>query len=110
VTERTYRVEWTEVARRDLEEIVDHVSKDRPVAALRLLDLIEEKASSLSSLPLRGRLPPELGRFEVRHYRELVIPPYRLIYRLLGDSVFILGVFDGRRNLEDLLLKRLLSF
>ena len=80
------------------------------MAALRLVDLIEEKASTLDSLPERGRMVPELARFQVRHYRELVIAPYRLVYRVRDDVVFILGLFDSRRNLEDILLRRLLSF
>ena len=110
MTERTYRVEWTEVARRDLLQIVDNLKDKSPAAAIGLLDELEGRATSLNTHPHRGRLVPELGRFEVRHYRELVVGPYRMIYRVGSDIVFILGVFDGRRNLEDLILKRLLSF
>ena len=105
-----YRVEWTEVARRDLLEVVDYLSEDTPAAAFGLLDHLDEKAATLNAHPHRGRLVPELGRFEVRHYRELLVGAYRLIYRVVDDTVFILGVFDGRRNLEDVILKRLLSF
>src|SRR5207249_1514034 len=32
---------------------------------------------------------------------------YRLIYRIGGDAVFVLALFDGRRELEDVLLDRL---
>ncbi len=42
----------------------------------------------------------------VRGYRELQIPPYRLLYRIELGRVLVLGVFDGRRNLEDVLLQR----
>ena len=107
MTERDYRVEWTDVAQRDLLEIVDYVSD--PSLALELLDQLEDKAASLNRHPYRGRLVPELGRLDVREYRELLVDAHRMIYRILGDTVFILGVFDGRRNLEDLILKRLLS-
>ena len=105
---RKYHVEWTEVARRDLLQIVDHILDD--TLALGWLDQLEEKAAALNRHPHRGRLVPELGRLEVREYRELLVGAYRIIYRVVGDTVFILGIFDGRRNLEDLILKRLLSF
>ncbi len=105
---REVRVEWTEVARRDLFQIVDYISDD--TVALGLLDQLEDKAASLNRHPHRGRLVPELGRLEVRDYRELLAGAYRMVYRVVGETVFILGVFDGRRNLEDLILKRLLSF
>jgi len=44
----------------------------------------------------------------MRTWRELVVKPYRLVYRIEGDTVTVLAVFDGRRDLEDLLLERLL--
>ncbi len=105
-----FQAEWTDVARQDLAAIVAYLEKESPSAALRTLDTMETKAASLESMPLRGRLIPEVERFAVRHYRELIVPPYRLIYRVREEVVYILGVFDGRRDLEDDLLARLLSF
>jgi toxin ParE1/3/4 len=43
----------------------------------------------------------------MRTWRELVMRPYRMIYRMEGDTVTVLAVFDGRRDLGDLLLERL---
>jgi plasmid stabilization system protein ParE len=51
---------------------------------------------------------PELARLGMRTWREIVARPYRLIYRIEGDTVNVLAVFDGRRDLEDLLFERLL--
>jgi len=44
----------------------------------------------------------------VREYRELIVPPYRLIYHARGVDVLVLAVFDARRSLEDVLLDRLI--
>ncbi len=105
----TFRVEWADVARQDLEEIADYVSRDSPAAALRLVERIEERASALETMPHRGHVPPELVRFRVRIYHEILIPPYRLLYRIHEDRVAVLGVFDGRRDLEDVIIGRLLT-
>jgi plasmid stabilization system protein ParE len=51
---------------------------------------------------------PELSRFGMRSWRELVVRPYRILYRVSGGTVTVLVVFDARRDLEDLLLERLL--
>jgi toxin ParE1/3/4 len=110
MSSQSYRVEWTAVARRDLTEIVAYLEAESPQAALQALESIEQAAASLESMPDRGRLIPEVQRFAVRHYRELIIQPHRLVYRVRGEVVYMLGVFDGRRNLEDVLLGRLLSF
>jgi plasmid stabilization system protein ParE len=105
---RRFRVRWAEVAVRDLEDIAAYLVVDSEQAAEGLLRQIEHRAATLESTPARGRLVPELARFGMRTWRELVIRPYRLVYRIEGDSVTVLAVFDARRDLEDLLLERLL--
>ncbi|MHC4342598.1 MAG: type II toxin-antitoxin system RelE/ParE family toxin [Planctomycetota bacterium] len=102
------RVQWAEAAVRDLEEIVAFLALDSEPVAEALLRRIEKRAAMLESNPTRGRVVPELARFQMRTWRELVIKPYRLVYRMEGDTVIVLAVFDARRDLEDLLLERLL--
>ena len=66
------------------------------------------RSVNLKSLPGIGRVVPELERHNVCLYRELILSPWRLIYRYDRDHVYVLAVIDGRRNLEDVLLRRLM--
>ena len=50
---------------------------------------------------------PELASSGTRMWRELVVRPYRIVYRIRKDTVMVGAVLDGRRDLEDLLLERL---
>ena len=102
------RVRWTRSARRDLEGIVAYLADRSPQAALSTLNRLEARAKSLTTLADRGRIVPELGRLHIRQYRELVVAPYRAIYRVAGARVWVLVVVDARRNLEDILLERLI--
>lgn len=108
MTARRFEVRWADSARTDLLGIIGYLATADAAAADRLLGSLEKKAASLERFPVRGRLVPELVRFQVRLYRELQAPPYRLIYRVREHSVLVLAVLDGRRDLEDLLLDRLL--
>ena len=104
---KKFAVEWAEVARRDLYAIVDDLVDRSPGAALRVLEEIEERAASLETLPARGRWVPELERLlHSRNYRELLVKSYRIVYRIDSAIVFVLGAFDGRRDLEDVLVQR----
>ena len=105
---RRFRVQWAEVAVRDLEELVAFITVDSALDAERVLRRIEDRAATLESSPARGRVVPELARFGMRTWREHVVRPHRLVYRIEGDTVTLLAVFDGRRELEDLLLERLI--
>ena len=103
-----YKIIWTHVAEKDLKEIIEHISADSPRNALRILKNIKKKASDLYTLPERGRIVPELQDQGISQYRELVIPPWRLIYRIAERKIFVLSVIDSRRNVEDVLLNRLI--
>ena len=104
---RTYRVTWAQAASRDLTEIPTYIAGDSPVNARRVLKRLKDKASRLAVAPARGRVVPELARFGIRSFRELIVRPHRLMYRIVDDRVLALAVFDGRRDLEEVLLERL---
>jgi len=107
MSERKYRVLWTEIAARDLEEIVYHIARDSPGNAQNVFKKLKGKAAALKDFPLRGRVVPELAGFGLRSWREIVSKPYRIVYRVDSQSVVVLAVFDSRRDLEDLLLERM---
>jgi toxin ParE1/3/4 len=101
------KVLWSRSARRDLDGIVLYLAERSPQAALSALDRLEARAKTLVTLADRGRVVPELGRLHVTDYRELVVPPHRIVYRVDGSLVLVLAVLDARRSLEDILLDRL---
>lgn len=98
---------WTEGAARDLEDLIAYVAVESPERAGRLLAALGKKAGSLDTTPDRGRIVPELATFGLHTWRELLVTPYRLIYRAEGRTVHVLAVLDGRRELHEVLLERL---
>ena len=40
--------------------------------------------------------------------RQLYFKPYKVIYQVQGNKVYIMAVIDGRRDLEELLIEKLL--
>jgi toxin ParE1/3/4 len=102
------KVVWTQVAASDLERIATYLTAESPLRATAVIDRIVERAESLASLPSRGRIPPELRTIGDRTWREIQEPPWRILYRFLGDVVQIHAVLDGRRSLEDILMERVL--
>ena len=104
-----YSVLWTEVAERDLREIIAFIAGDNVQNALHALENIRDKASVLYTFPERGRIVPELQSNGVFFYQELIISPWRLLYRIADRNVYIMAVLDSRRNVEEILLERLLQ-
>ena len=102
------RVLWTRTARHDLEAIVTYIAEDSIENALSVLERLQERADSLATVAERGRVVPEFRSIAVHHYREVIERLWRIVYRIAADSVMFLAVLDGRRDLESLLLDRLL--
>ena len=98
---------WTDTAASDLEGIVDYLAETSPDTAAEVARRLVAAVDSLSEQPERGRVVPELERIGVTAYRELVRAPWRILYRVDGGAAHVVAVLDGRRNVEDLLLSRL---
>ncbi len=104
-----YLVQWTESARNDLLEIAKYIAKDSIEIALKKMNLIEEKVHGLGSFPFEGKSVPELEEYNEENYKQLIVNPWRIIYSITGKTVTILIVIDGRRDLQDILLKKLMK-
>jgi toxin ParE1/3/4 len=90
-----YRVLWTRRAEADLEDIGDYIAADDPVAAERWVQKLMEQARLAANAPFGGRMVPEIRMESVR---ETFLRAYRIVYRVIGDTVVILTVFEGHRR------------
>ncbi|MBW2000513.1 MAG: type II toxin-antitoxin system RelE/ParE family toxin [Deltaproteobacteria bacterium] len=100
----------TNDAARDLNELYDYVAEhDSPRKADYVLEQIEKTFSTLSEFPGRGVYPKELLELGIREYREIFFGPYRIIYRVMDQEIYVLLIVDGRRDMQSLLLRRLLE-
>ena len=106
-----YTVKLTDDAAQDLAELYDFVAEhDSLKSAERLLDNIEQTIESLALFPERGSVPKELLTLGIREYRQTFFKPYRLIYRTVGEIVYVQLIADGRRDTVSLLARRMLGF
>ncbi len=104
-----YNVLWADVAEKDLIGIVEYIADDNPVTAIKILDKIKSRANSLYNFPERGRIVSELFDQGISDYHEIVVSPWRIIFKVEENEVLVLSVLDSRRNVEDILLRRLIQ-
>ena len=105
---KIYTVKWTSNAKDDLLNIIDYIKQDSINAAREVYERIKEKAQSSNFLPLRGRVVPELQQKGITIYRELIENPWRIMYKIENDTIYIMAIFDSRQNVEELLFQKLL--
>ena len=96
---KRYEVNLTEYAQDDLEHIYYYIAADHPNNAADFVLQLEKKVYLLNTFSERHPLIPE-NEFFRTDYRHLVYKKYRIIYRVTGDSVFILRIIHGAKILQ----------
>lgn len=105
-----FKVLLTEDAERDLEDIYTYIAEhDCRQNADYVLDRLLEAIDSLVNSPERGPVPRELAALGIQEYRQVLFKPYRVIYRHFDQQVVIYVIADGRRDMQSLLSRRVLS-
>lgn len=64
---------------------------------------------SLETSPLRGKSPLEIQKLGVADFYEIESAPWRIFYYVQQEMVGVVAVLDGRRNVAELLQRRLLQ-
>jgi plasmid stabilization system protein ParE len=90
------RVVWTEAAWLDLEQVIGYIARDSPHYGASFAREVRDASRSLFRFAERGRCVPELDTPEIR---EIFVRSYRLLYPLSGETVHILGLIHGAREL-----------
>jgi toxin ParE1/3/4 len=93
----TRRLIWAQPALDELDEIAAHIALDKPDAAAQLVSRCLDVVERLVHQPASGRWVPEL---QERRYREVIVPPCRILYRREGEDVLIVHVLRGERRLR----------
>jgi toxin ParE1/3/4 len=91
------KIEWTQPAVHDLENIRDYISKDSEYYAVRFIERIIEAVERLENFPLLGRPVPETDDEKIR---EIFLQNYRIIYRIETNRLLVLTIIHGARDLS----------
>ena len=106
----SYSVAMTNDAAADIEDLYDYIEfHDTPEKADDVLTKIDEAFASLADNPERVAYANELLALGMREYREIYFKPYRIIYRVIAEQMYVLVILDGRRDMQLLLQRRLLQ-
>lgn len=89
---------WSPQALRDLESIRAYLAEDSPVYADLVIRRVVAAVERLSDFPESGRIVPERNSSEIR---EVIVRPYRIVYRLRPGVVEIATVFRASRLFPD---------
>ena len=94
------KVNLTEAAEADLEEIADWIAEDNPARAISFIAELLDRCMSLATRPRRFPIARRSGGAE---FRKLAYKNYLIFYVIFIDHVEIVHVLHGSRDWKALL-------
>lgn len=92
---------WTEPALDNLNDVAEYIAISNVYAARKLVENIFSKVQRLEQFSESGRIPEEISTL---NYREVVVSPCRVFYKVDQGSVYVLHVLRQERDLRKFLL------
>jgi plasmid stabilization system protein ParE len=94
----------------DLRELRHYVARRfGETAWARTLHLIRVAMEQIGTHPEAGRVPDEIAALGLVQFREVMAGPNRIVYEPRGDVAYVHLVCDSRRDLKNVLLRRLVE-
>lgn len=91
-------VKWSKTSRDAIKDIHDFIARDSKHYAKIVTRKIADYVNELVEFPKKGRIVPERND---ENLREIIIYSYRVIYRIMGEDIFVINVLHGRQNAEN---------
>lgn len=88
------RIIWADPAIQDLDGIAEIIALDKPSAAREFVRQVMAAVGRLAKLSLLGSIPEELRGLP---YRQLIVPPCRVFYRVEKHTVYVVHVIRGEQ-------------
>jgi toxin ParE1/3/4 len=93
---------WTSPALDDLNDIAEYIALSNIPAAKKLVQKVFHKILRLENHPDSGKRPQELVNL---NYREVIVNPCRIFYKVDNDKVYIVHVMRQEQDLRRFILQ-----
>jgi toxin ParE1/3/4 len=105
-----YEIIWSKDAGDELAEIISYIKNNTgKMTAEKIYIKIIKEVKRVSKNPAGRRIAPLLREFGINYIHQLNINPWILFYKIAGKRMEIISIIDGRRNLEEILYKKIMD-
>lgn len=92
------KIRWAPRAASDFEDICNNIAKDSEFYATLFAKKIIAIIKNIPQFPKAGRIVPE---YRDENLREKIYENYRIVYRIRGDIIEIVGICHGAKPLDN---------
>ena len=101
---------WSKDAGDELLEIISYIKYNTgKIAAEKIFKKIDDGVKKASENATGRRIAPMLMDFGINNIHQLNISPWAIFYKVENNEMKIISIIDQRRNLEEILYKKVLE-
>jgi toxin ParE1/3/4 len=105
-----YKIVWSNDAGDELIEIISYYrERTGNNIAKNIHTRIKTKVKKLLDGPKMGTIVPLIKELGITNYRQIIENPWIIYYRIENQLIYIVSIIDGRRNLEEILYKKVID-
>ena len=105
-----YEIIWSKDAGDELVEIISYIKYNTgKVTAEKIYSKIMNEIKLVSVNPKARIISPLLKEFGINYIHQLNINPWIIYYKAESNKMEIISIIDGRRNLEEILYKKMMD-
>ena len=105
-----YEIIWSKDAGDELAEIVSYIKYNTgKMNAEKIYTKIIKEVDKISENPEGRRIAPILRELGINYIHQININPWTVFYKVEHKKMEIISIIDGRRNLEEILYKKIID-
>jgi toxin ParE1/3/4 len=105
-----YKIIWSKDAGEEIIEIISWYKYNAGKnIAQNIYTKIKSQIRKLKDMPGIGKQVQILKDIGINDYRQIVQDHWIIYYKVEKENVYIISVIDGRRNLEEILYKKIID-
>ena len=105
-----YEIIWSKDAGDELVEIISFIKNSTgKMTAEKIYAKIIKEVDKISENPEGRRIAPLLRELGINYIHQINISPWIVFYKAENKKMKIISIIDGRRNLEEILYKKMID-
>jgi toxin ParE1/3/4 len=101
---------WSKDAGDELFEIISYIKNNTgKITAGKIFKKINDEVKKASKNASGRRIAPMLMNLGIKNIHQLNISPWAIFYKVDNNEMQIISIIDQRRNLEEILYKKILD-
>ena len=105
-----HEIIWSKDAGDELAEIISYIKDNSgKMIAEKIYTKIIKEVSKTSENPEGRRIAPILRELGINYIHQINMSPWIVFYKIENKKMEIISIIDGRRNLEEILYKKMIE-